>query len=116
VFLSFHTTSNQEDSSLFDGMERKYVVTSAGQKDIRAFQGRLVATDILGEEVAGVEVKSLRPLNVGEKRNEADFLPFMVYTSVRGKKYGDLKFRWKPQTIILSDGTTLGETPKTDKE
>lgn len=104
------------ESGFLGGMDLKYVVTNAAQKDIRAFQGRLIVTDILGEEVADIEVKSLQTLKLGEKRNDADFLPFMAYASLRGKKYEDLKFQWKPKTIILLDGSTLGEPPKADKE
>jgi hypothetical protein len=105
----------KDEDRLFPGVELRYTCANTGSKDIRAFRGRLVITDILGSEVADVEVKSLAPLKAGARRNESDFLPTMVYGSVRGKKYEDLKFVWKPETVILSDGTTLGELPRVEE-
>jgi hypothetical protein len=105
----------KDEGRLFPGANLKYVCANVGSKDIRAFRGRLVITDILGSEVADVEVKSLVSLRAGERRNESDFLPTMIYGSLRDKKYEDLKFAWKPKTIVLADGTTLGEQPKGDE-
>jgi hypothetical protein len=32
--------------------------------------------------------------------------------SLKDKKYGDLKFKWEPETIMFADGTVLGKQPK----
>lgn len=88
-----------------------YQNTSA--KDVRAFTGTVVFQDLFGKEIfkSGITISS--PIAAGQKATwdgTINYNQFMdAHQRLRGTELRDMNVVWLPASIILADGTKLGE-------
>jgi len=83
-----------------------YAFENRSSKDVRAFQGRVVYRDVLGNELANTDLKVLTPIKSGQKSSTTDKLWFMAYSGLQGKTLDDVKIEWNPTKILFVDGTS----------
>ena len=62
-----------------------YAYENRSSKDVRAFEGRVVYRDVLGNELADTGLKVLATIKVGQKASTSDMLPFMAYSDLRAR-------------------------------
>jgi len=86
--------------------EAGYAYENRSMKGIRAFEGRVVYKDVLGNTLEDVPLKVLTPIKAGEKGEASDNLALMADGSLRDKKLDDLKIEWQPKKILFADGTS----------
>jgi len=89
-----------------NGFEAR-IAFRAGGKDIRAFQGNLALSDVLGNSLGELPVKVLTPLKANESGTSDYSNVYMAFPELRGKRLEDIKAQWKPSKIILADSTEL---------
>lgn len=100
------------ERSFMDGFEMKVTCENTSDREVRAFDGRLILRDVLGEELADIQVKEIRALKAGEKRTLTVSGALMAHPKMRDKVLDDLKSEWKPLTVLFSDGTRLDAEEK----
>jgi hypothetical protein len=83
-----------------------YAYENRSSKDVRAFEGRVVYRDVLGNELADTDLKVLAPIKSGQKASTSDRLPFIAYSGLRDKKREDVKIEWNPTKILFDNGTS----------
>lgn len=96
----------QKESFMSGYQSVDYAYENRSSKDVRAFEGRVVYRDVLGNELADTGLKVLTPLKSGQKASTTDMLPFIAYGGLRDKKLEDVKIEWKPTKILFVDGTS----------
>lgn len=96
----------ESDAGFMPGFEA-VIAFKAGSKDIRAFEGSLVLSDVLGNSLGEIPVKVLTPLKANESRTMTYGNLYMAFPDLRGKHLEDIKTQWKPTKIILADSTEL---------
>jgi hypothetical protein len=79
----------------------------AGSKDIRAFQGNLALSDVLGNSLGELPVRVLTPLKARESGTTAYSNLYMAFRELQGKHLEDIKAQWKPTKILFADSTEL---------
>jgi hypothetical protein len=89
-----------------NGFEAR-IAFKAGSKDIRAFQGNLALSDVLGNSLGELPVKVLTSLKANESGTTDYSNLYMAFPELRGKRLEDIKAQWKPTKIILPDSTEL---------
>jgi hypothetical protein len=96
----------ERQMSFSDYAEAKFAYENRSDKDVRAFEGTVAFSDVLGNHLDDVQLKVLAPIKAGAKASVSDDLPFMAYGGLRGKKLEDVKIEWRPQKILFADGTS----------
>lgn len=107
ALLSYSIKKGPFESGEADSAEVGYAYENRSAKDVRAFQGRIVFFDVLGNELEKVPLRVLTPLKAGEKATVTDDLMFHHYEELRDKKLSDLKVEWKPRKILFADGSSI---------
>jgi len=83
--------------------------SNSGSKDIRAFDGALVFTDLLDNEILGARVSISDPVAAGATirwDGELEFNQFMDrHRRLRDQAAGDLRVAFKPGRFLYADGT-----------
>ena len=104
--------SNYRLNRYTDYITIKVSYENKSAKDIRAFQGVVVFRDLFGDLVYQSSLKISDPIRSGAKGKWNGSIDYNQFddqlTRFRGMKLEDLKVEWRPTTVILSDGTTLG--------
>lgn len=97
----------ESDAGFMRGFDA-VIAYKAGSRDIRAFQGELVLSDVLGNSMGGIPVKVLKPLKANDSgtTNYGNYY-MSSFSDLRGKRLEDIKTHWKPTKIILADSTEL---------
>lgn len=95
-----------------DYAEAKFAYENRSAKDVRAFEGTVAFSDVLGNHLEDVPLKVLTSLKSGEKSSLSDDLPFLAYHDLRGKKLEDIKIEWRPKKILFADGTSVEDGSK----
>jgi hypothetical protein len=103
----------ERDSSFMSGFQAT-VAYKAGDKDLRAFEGDLALSDVLGNSLGEIPVKMLKPVKASESGTMVYSNMYMAFPDLRGKQLADIKAQWKPTKIILSDATVMSVTIKAD--
>ena len=103
----------ESDAGFMNGFEAS-IAFKAGSKDIRAFEGNLALSDVLGNSLGEIPVKVLRPLKANDSGTTKYGNLYMVFPELRGKRLDDVKAKWKPTKIILADSTELSVPQATD--
>jgi hypothetical protein len=96
---------------LSDFIEAQYAYENTSGREIRAFQGTVVYSDVLGNHLDDDPVKVLKPIRIGGKGMQVENLPLMLYHGLGNKNRDDVKAEWKPEKILFADGTSLGGSP-----
>lgn len=96
----------EKEHSLSAYAEVDYVYENHSCKDVRAFEGRVTYRDVLGNEVADMDVKVLTSIKSGQRSSTTDILPFMTYRGLRGVRLEDVEIEWNPTKILFADGTS----------
>ncbi|HWW15386.1 MAG TPA: hypothetical protein VN310_12055 [Candidatus Dormibacteraeota bacterium] len=96
----------ESDYSGMAGFEAR-IAFKAGSKDIRAFQGELVLSDVLGNSLGELPVKVLTPLKANQSGTTGYSNLYMAFGELRGKRLEDIKAQWKPTKIIFADSAEL---------
>lgn len=86
--------------------EAKFAYENRSAKDVRAFEGTIVFSDILGNHLEDVSLKVLTPIKSRAKASVNEDLDFEFYGDLRDKKLDDVKIEWRPEKILFADGTT----------
>jgi len=90
------------------------IAFKAGGKDIRAFQGNLALSDVLGNSLGNLPVKVLTPLKANESGiTDYDNL-YVAFRELRGKRVEDIKAQWQPTRIVFADSTELSVPKSAD--
>lgn len=112
--VPFAITSDER--SFVGSFEMKVACQNTSDREVRAFEGRLIFRDVLGEELADMKVKEIRALKAGEKRTLTVSGAYLVQSKMRDKGIDDLRSEWKPLTVLFSDGTRLDAGEKKGEE
>jgi hypothetical protein len=107
ALLSYSIKKGPLDSRSLDSADVGYAYKNRSAKDVRAFEGRVVFSDILGNKLADVPLKVLTPVKAGEKASATDELMFDPYEELRDKKLADLKVEWMPEKILFADDSLI---------
>lgn len=89
----------------------KFAFKNNGDKDIRAFKGTVVFTDLFDQEIKSLNltydegVPALKAVNYNATTGYNQFMD--EDTRLRSKDIKDIKVVWKPEKILFTDGTTL---------
>jgi len=93
-------------------MSYNMIFENLSDKDIIAFKGTVVITDIIGEEIKSLRIKYDKTITAKGKYEGGyidDWNQFSNEDNILdSKEIKDLKFVWKPENITFSDGTTFG--------
>lgn len=88
-----------------------FALENRSDKDIRAFKGRVVFTDLFDEEIYSLNLTYDEHLPAGETVNwdvRTNYNPYMNNdVLLKSKSLQDLKILWQPEKIIFSDNSTL---------
>jgi hypothetical protein len=103
----------EEHAGFMDGFEAR-IAFKAGDKDIRAFEGDLALSDVLGNSLGDIPVKVLKPLKANESGTTSYSNAYIPFPELRGKHLEDIKAQWKPTKMILADSTELTVPTRTD--
>src|SRR6266849_429929 len=103
----------ESNNSFMNGFEAR-IAFKAGSKDIRAFEGNLALSDVLGNSLGEIPVKVLRPLKANASGTTDYGNLYMAFPELRGKHLEDIKAHWKPTKIMLADSTELSVPGRTD--
>lgn len=103
----------EQHAGFMDGFEARIAV-KAGDKDIRAFEGDLALSDVLGNSLGDIPVKVLKSLNANESGTTNFSNAYIPFPELRGKHLEDIKSQWKPTKIILADLTELSVPARAD--
>jgi hypothetical protein len=103
----------EEHAGFMDGFEAR-IAFKAGDKNIRAFEGDLALSDVLGNSLGDIPVKVLKPLNANESGTTNYSNAYIPFPELRGKHLEDIKSQWKPTKIILADSTEMAIPARTD--
>ena len=103
----------ESDSGFLNGFEAS-IAFKAGGKDIRAFEGNLALSDVLGNSLGEIPVKVLKPLKANDTGTTKYGNAYMAFPELRGKHLDDVRAQWKPTKIILADSTELSVPDATD--
>jgi hypothetical protein len=96
----------EADAGFMKGFDAR-IAYKAGVRDIRAFQGNLVLSDVLGNSLGKIPVKVLTPLKANETGvTDYDNL-YMAFPELQGKRLEDIKTQWTPSKIVFADSTEL---------
>jgi hypothetical protein len=93
-----------------EDMAYNMIFENLSDKDIIAIKGKVVITDIFGEEIKSLNIKYDKTITAKGKY-EGDYIYDWTRFSnedniLNSKEIKDLKFVWKPENITFSDGTT----------
>jgi len=89
----------------------KLAFKNNGDKEIRAFTGTVIFTDLFDKEIKSFGLTYDEGVPAGKITNydaSTDYNQFMDEdTQLRSKDLKDVKVVWKPEKILFADGTTL---------
>ncbi|MHC2993633.1 hypothetical protein OB13_19385 [Pontibacter sp. HJ8] len=100
-----------EEYSYQEYITYKFAFQNNGDKDIRAFKGRVSFTDLFDTEIKSFNMTYDEGLLSGKKMSyeaTTDYNQFMDEDKrLVSKDLKDLKMVWKPEQILFTDGTVL---------
>ena len=80
-------------------------------KEIRAFTGTIIFTDLFDKEIKSISITYDQPIAAKTTRKwsaQIDYNKFVDSDQrLASKKLADIKTIWKPEKILFSDGTSL---------
>lgn len=89
----------------------KFVFKNKGQKDISAFTGQLIFTDLFDKEIKKINLTYDDGVKAGQDKTynaSSDYNKFMDEDQLlKSKDLDKMKLIWKPEKILFSDGTKL---------
>lgn len=89
----------------------KFAFENKSEKDIRAFKGKVVFTDLFDEEVYSINLtydQEIPALQTATWNAQADFNPYVDKdVLLKRKSLDDLKIKWNPEKVIFTDNSTL---------
>jgi hypothetical protein len=95
-----------------DRIDIAFVFENKSNRNIKAFKGEMVFKDVFGETIEKRDLMYDEGIKAGQKM---DWNGSMIYEGVREdqRKFRDtvldnMKFEWKPKTIIFDDGSKIG--------
>jgi hypothetical protein len=103
----------EDDAGYMPGFEAG-IAFKAGSKDIRAFEGNLAVSDVLGNRLGQIPVTVLKPLKANDSGISYYRNLYMAFSDLRGKHLEDIKAKWKPSKIVFADSTELSMAAPTD--
>lgn len=103
----------ESDYGGMKGFEARIAFT-AGGKDIRAFQGNLALSDVLGNSLGKLPVRVLTPLKAGESGITDYGNLYVAFRELRGKRLEDIKAQWQRTRIVFADSTELSVPKSAD--
>ncbi len=119
--------ANQYDE-IYDRIMVHFIVENKFIKDIRAFKGEAIFKDLFGKIILDIPLAYDNVIPQGQKitlRWETKFNSRFSDTFTEGILFGEeakkdfnnrklenMKFEWKPGTIIFTDGNYLGKAPE----
>jgi hypothetical protein len=85
-------------------------------RKVRAYQGTLDVRDLLGNPIILLEIKDQTPVGPHETHRFEQYFEINKFidrdTRFAAEQFGNLRFNWKPEKIVFSDGTTVGLSEK----
>jgi hypothetical protein len=106
-FVTVTLYSLKESDAGFMGGFEAGIAFQVGSKDIRAFQGNLALSDVLGNSLGEIPVKVSTLLEANNSGTTTYDNSYMAFGELREKHLEDIKAQWKPTMIILADSTEL---------
>lgn len=89
----------------------KFVFENLTDKEIRAFKGVVMITDLFDDEIKSIPLTYDDRIQANEKVNwngQTEYNQFIDSdVKIRNKDMDDLKVVWKPEQILFTDGTKL---------
>jgi hypothetical protein len=115
VFEKFFRASNPYQGEYDDYIVLKCAYENTSGKDIRAFRGSVLFTDLFGAEIFETSITISDAIKAGEKANWTGTLDYNRFREehqrLRNARLEDMKVVWRPKSVIFGDGTQLGEPP-----
>jgi hypothetical protein len=97
----------------YDYVVLKCAYENSSGKNIRAFKGKVLFTDLFGAEIFSSGITISDPIEAGKKATwtgSIHYNQFMAnHMKLRNTDLKDMKVVWNPSSIIFEDGTKLGE-------
>jgi hypothetical protein len=95
-----------------DTISIAFVFENKSPKDIKAFKGTTVFNDLFGEKIRDIQLSYDGGLKAGQKKNwygEIEYNNFISeHRKFKDTELNNMKFEWKPQVVIFTDGSSLG--------
>lgn len=89
----------------------EFVIENKSSKNIRAFKGSVVFTNLFNEEISSINLYCDHTIPAGEVirwTEKKEFNPYLYRDlSLKDKALNDLKIIWVPEKIIFTDNTVL---------
>ncbi len=89
----------------------KFAFENKSEKDIRAFKGTVIFTNLFDEEVYSINLtydQAIPALRTVTWNAQTDFNPYLDKdVLLKSKSLDDLKIKWNPEKIIFTDNSTL---------
>jgi hypothetical protein len=108
---SFHK-ANIHSGDFQDRIDIAFVFENKGTKDIKAFKGTTVFSDLFGTEIYKSGLMNDKGIKAGAKKNWTGTIKYNQFISEQQKfrdtELENTKFEWKPKAIIFSDGSRIG--------
>ncbi|WP_386071316.1 hypothetical protein ACFJIW_11975 [Tahibacter sp. UC22_41] len=109
----FREQDFSEGRTITDAITFAVEFNNTGEKTIRAFDGALVFTDLLDNEILGAKVSISDPIAAGSAlrwEGELDYNQFIDrHHRLRGQSVEDLRVQFRPGKFLYSDGTRWGQ-------
>lgn len=104
--------SNPSARRYEDYITFEFVYENRGEVDIRGFRGTMHFMDLFGETIMELGLTVDDPLPAGERRVDRDkILEYNQFRDphrrLRSTEFENLRARWVPETILLTDGREL---------
>lgn len=97
---------------MHDGVSISCKISNPSDKNLRAFRGVLVVSDLFDREIKKIEISSEDPLGAGEDADLSWVVDINQFNSddmkLKNTDFANLKIAWFPLEIIFADGTRLG--------
>lgn len=91
----------------------KVAMHNTGGKAIRAFRGTIVFKDLFGKKIYTISLYYDEGLRPNQKKNETYTIEYNQFRDEQEKlrftALSNMRVEWKPQSILFTDGTKLGE-------
>jgi hypothetical protein len=113
VYDKGFVASNPYSGRYEDYVTIKCAYENKGTKDVRAFRGGVEFSDLFGKPIFSTSVTIQDPVKAGQKGTWDGVIKYNQFqdshVALRGASMENMKIRWVPQSIIFSDGSTIGE-------
>jgi hypothetical protein len=104
--------SNPEGGRYSDQIVLKCVYQNSSTKDIRAFRGNVLFTDLFGSEIFTSNLTISDPIKAGTKgtwNGVIEYNQFLrPHQQLKNTELKDMKVVWNPESVIFADGSKIG--------